>query len=269
LTPHSLAFDRDPREKEIMKFKLALFAVLIMAAVASAADPAANHLVTPLEWLQQQTQPRFKPGHTLPRLSQMHCVNPPAEVRAELARHWGFAVRLSRPQGELELIRLCAENPAVFRPAAMIGNLANLEGDGARKWPEGTFLRKADGTLVEGRQIFSPEMPDAAWRLIVDEAIRQIDGQLGGLPAERLVAVENWTEYGLAVPIQLARQGAEDPKVVAAKGNRSWQEYVSERKAHYEKQMETAIKRRYPNALHTAYTYSGFTGKPDGDWAWD
>jgi hypothetical protein len=228
-----------------------------------------NASVTPLEWLRQQTPPRFQSGHTLPPLGQMHCNNPPAELRAELARHWGFAVRFSRPSGERELIRLCAESPDVFRPAAMIGNLGNLEGDTSRKWPDGTFLRTADGSLVEGRQVFSPEMPDAAWRMIIAEAIRQIDGQLGGLPPTSLVTIEDWTEYGLTVPIHMASLGAQDPKVLAAKGDRSWQEYTSDRKAHYERETHAALKDRYPNALHTAYTYSGFVGKPGGDWAWD
>lgn len=252
-----------------MKNKLMLLMLLLLSLPAYAAESTNSSKVTPLEWLRQQTPPRFKPGHTLPRLGQMHCVNPPAELRAELARNWGFAVRLSRPRGEPELLRLCAENPDVFQPAAMIGNLANLEGDRARRWPEGTFLRKADGSLVEGRQIFSPEMPEEAWRVLVDNALRQIAGQLGSLPATALATVENWTEHGLTVPIQMAKYGMQDPKVVAAKGGQSWQEYTSMRKGYYERQMYDALKRRYPHALHTAYTYGGFVGKPEGDWAWD
>ena len=237
--------------------------------LAQVKPPAAAQKVTAEAWLKGQTPPRFKPGHTLPPLGQMHCVNPPAEVRAELARNWGFAVRLNRPRGEPELLGLCQENPAVFRPAAMIGNLANLEGSKSIPWPEGTFLRRADGSLAEGKQTFSPEMPDAAWQILVDGALRQIEGQLGGLPAASLATVENWTEHGLNVPINVRSQGEHDPRVVAAKGTRSWQEYVSQRKAYYEGRMRDAIKRQYPNALYTCYTYGGFTGKPDGDWAWE
>lgn len=249
---------------------ISIFTAISWSCVVLAARSLSASLpVTPVEWLRQQTPPRFKPGHDMPRLGQMHCVNPPAELRAELALHWGFAVRLSRPGGEEALLRLCAETPAVFQPAAMIGNLANLESDRSRTWPEGTFLRKADGALVEGRPIFSPEMPEAAWRLVIEEALRQIDGQLGPLPAEALVAIENWTEHGLTVPIHMAVHGAQDPKVVAAKGDRSWQDYTSARKAYYEKRMAEALKQRYPKALHTAYTYSGFVGKSAGDWAWD
>lgn len=235
--------------------------------LAGATAPAAT--VSPAEWLREQTPPRFKPGHTLPRLGQMHCVNPPSEVRAELAARWGFAVRLSRPHGEPELLNLCAQAPALYQPAAMVGNLANLENPQARAWPADTFLRKPDGSLVGGRGIFSPEMPDSAWQMVIDEAFRQVDGQLGGLAAERLVAIENWTEHGLAVPIHLAEAAGQDPKVLAAKGSRSWQEYVSLRKAYYETRLANALKRRYPNALHTAYTYAGFAGQTAGDWAWD
>lgn len=252
-----------------MKCDLMLLAVLLLSTAACTAEPAGGSKVTPLEWLQQQTPPRFKPGHTLPRLGQMHCVNPPVDLRTELARNWGFAVRLNRPKGEPELLRLCAENPALYQPATMIGNLANMETDRSRNWPEGTFLCKADGSPLEGRPIFSPEMPDAAWRMVIDEAVRQIDGQRGSLPPEAVVTIENWTEYGLTVPIEMAKHAAQDAKVLAAKGNRSWQEYVSERKAYYEKQFAEALRRKYPKALHTAYTYAGFVGRPDGDWAWD
>lgn len=252
-----------------MNYNLMLLAVLLLSASAYTAEPAGGSKVTPLEWLHQQTPPRFKPGHTLPRLGQMHCVNPPVDLRAELARNWGFAVRLNRPKGEPELLRPCAENPALYQPAAMIGNLANMETDQSRNWPEGTFLCKADGSRIEGRPVFSPEMPDAAWRMVIDEAIRQIDGQRGNLPPEAVVTIENWTEYGLTVPVEMAKHAVQDAKVLAAKGNRSWQEYVSERKAHYEKQFAEALRRKYPKALHTAYTYGGFVGKPAGDWAWD
>lgn len=241
----------------------------IQSAPTPRDSASAGKEVTPLEWLQQQTVPRFKPGHSMPRLGQMHCVNPPAELRAELARNWGYAVRLSRPKGESELVQRCADDPVTFRPAAMIGNLANLETDPARNFPKGAFLCKADGAMVEGRRMFSPEMPEAAWQIVIDEAIRQIDGQLAGLPPGRLVSIENWTEYGLAVPIQMAKYAVQDPRVLAAKGDRSWQEYTSARKAHYERQLVDALRRRYPNALHTAYTYGGFAGKSSGDWAWD
>ncbi len=252
-----------------MSVELKLLLLLMLSVPVCAAEPMPASKVKPVEWLRQQTPPQFKPGHTLPPLGQMHCVNPPVEVRAELARNWGFAVRLNRPQGEPELIQLCKESPAVFKPAAMIGNLANLEGSKSIHWPEGTFLRKADGSLVEGRQIFSPEMPDEAWQILVNDALGQIEGQLGGLPAASLANVENWTEHGLNVPTNVKWYGQHDPRVVAAQGTRSWQDYVSQRKAYYEGKMRDAVKRRYPNALYTCYTYGGFLGKPDGDWAWD
>jgi hypothetical protein len=248
---------------------MTLTALLMLSVAVCAAELTPAPKVAPAEWVRRQTPPRFKPGHTLPQLGQMHCVNPPVELRAELARNWGFAVRLNRPEGEPDLIRLCKESPTVFKPAAMIGNLANLEGSQSIQWPEGTFLRKADGSWVEGRQIFSPEMPDAAWQTLVDAALSQVDGQLGGLPASSLTTVENWTEHGLTVPIEMARLASQDPQVLAAKGERSWQDYVSQRKAYYEGRMREAVKRRYPNALYTCYTYGGFTGQPDGDWAWD
>jgi len=52
----------------------------------------------------------------------------------------------------------------------------------------------------------------------------------------------------------MAKYAAQDPRVVAAKGDRSWQEYTSARKAHYERQLAEALRRpvsqRAPYRLH-------------------
>jgi len=61
-----------------------------------------------------------------------------------------------------------------------------------------------------------------AWQILVEEALRQIEGQLGGPPLATLVVVENWTERELSVPINVRGPGRHDLRVVAAKGLRSW-----------------------------------------------
>ena len=84
-----------------MRPELMLLTLLTFSVGVLPAEPTPVPKVTPAEWVRQQTPPRFKSGHTLPPLGQMHCINPPVELRAELARNWGFAVRLNRPKGEI------------------------------------------------------------------------------------------------------------------------------------------------------------------------
>ena len=55
-----------------------------------------------------------------------------------------------------------------------------------------------------------------------------------GLPGKRLAILTNGGEYGLSVQGHHEKVWERDPKVMAAKGDRDWYEYISERKAHQE-----------------------------------
>lgn len=246
-------------------FKVNLFLLLIFLSPSFVAN---GQTVTALQWLQQQPKPIYKAGHTLPKLGQVHCVNPSVDIRAELSRNFGFAVRLNRPQGEKSLIDLCKSDPVNFVPAAMIGNLLNLESSTIIAWPAGTFLRTVGGALVNNKQIFSPEMPDAAMQFLIDDALKQIKSQIGDLPATSVINIENWTEHSLHIPDTYERIGALDPVVLAAKGSLGWTEYISIRKAHYETMLRTAVKNVYPNSFYTAYTYGGLEKPTDSKFTW-
>jgi hypothetical protein len=245
------------------KRKLSIVAFFCFATIISA------QTVTPEQWLKNQSQPIFKTGHTLKLLGQLHCFDASPNLRAELAANWGYAVRLGRPSGNAQLAKLCNDNPAKYKADVMVANLANMEGNTTIAWPTGTFLRKADGSLVSGKQLFSPEMPDAAYQFLIDEALKQISGQLTGAqnPPE---VIENWTESGINVPTFYADYGSgygtQDPKVVAAKGALDWRTYISTRKAHYEGLMRTAVKKKYPKAFYTAYGVGGNAGHV---WGWE
>jgi hypothetical protein len=73
--------------KNLVSIIPALFALGLTTNADNPKDFTAHPKVTPAEWVRQQPPPRFKPGHTLPHLGQMHCINPPVELRAELARN--------------------------------------------------------------------------------------------------------------------------------------------------------------------------------------
>jgi hypothetical protein len=213
---------------------------LVVVAICTFAAAHNVWAVTALQWLQAQTRPVFKPGHTLPHLGQMHCVNPPTDVRAELATNWGFNVHLNRPTGEADLIALAKSDPDKYKVAAKVANLGNM-GD------------------------HSPELPDAEFQSIIDAAIDQIEGQVQDLNPDY---IEHWAEYGLGVPA-ITESYRDDPEVVDAQGAMSWNEYISMRKGHYESLMYNAIKERWPNVFYTLYTSSGYEVPTDVDWTWD
>jgi hypothetical protein len=223
---------------------------------------AAN--VTPAQWLQKQTKPVFRPNHTLPPLGQMHCINPPYDVRIELAGNFGFAMKFDRgytsPAPQQQLFDSCNANPSRYKAAAMI---ANQDPRGFGPLPAGFYLSDYPNDLSH----ISPEMGDAAFQLFIDNALYQIGNQVNGLQSAstRLALIDNWTESGVNVPA--AYYNTQDPKVLAAKGNQTWVEYISKRKAHYDSLLHAAINKNYPNALYTCFVYDGASGDPY-EWDW-
>lgn len=221
-------------------------------------------LVSTTEWLQQQTLPIFKPGHTLPKLGQMYCGYPTMNMRIELAKHYGYGIKLNRSQKERakegELAKLCATNPQLYKVSMMCSNMDGIRHKPEYQWPEGSYL--------EGAAIPSPEMPDAAWDNYIDFVLKMLAVQMGDLPADAAATIENWTEYGVSVPGSYPKLGDKNPLILKAKGNRSWSEYISNRKGYYEKRMRDAVKAKYPNALYTAYCYGGCEHQKDSLWGW-
>ena len=222
-------------------------------------------LVNSTEWLQLQTLPVFKPGHTLPKLGQMHCGNPVSiDTRIELAKHYGFGLRFTGSEkvraNESAMANLCATNPKLYKVSLSFSNMEGVKSKPEYQWPEGSFLT--------GTKIASPEMPDAAWDNYIDFVMKILDRQMAGLPGEAAATIENWTEYGVSIPGSYTNSGDKNPLLLKAKGNRSWCEYISSRKGYYEKRMRDAVKAKYPNALYTAYGYGGREHQKDSLWGW-
>lgn len=241
--------------KKLNLVKGTLFFVLSLFAVSMYGQQINAH-----QWLEQNTLPVFKPGHTLPKLGQMlYDGDLSNDTRTIRARHYGYGVRLSRlPKqraNEERFAKLCATNPKLYKVSMYFSNMDNVPNRPEYNWPEGSFL--------PGTKIFSPEMPDAAFDNIIDFIMKMLDVQLGDLSSETVACIENWTEYGIHTPASFVHLDDKYPFLVKAKGNRTWREYISIRKGYYEKRMKAAIKARFPNALYTCYATAGLEEPKD------
>jgi len=149
-------------------------------------------------------------------------------------------------------------------------------------FPVDQWTRTADGKLVtvekkqgDGavtqvpRKIWSPEMP----QFIVEQAAELRAEPLRDLvdTGARIAVVLNGGEYGIGVPGFHAKFWKQDPRIIEAKGDRSWYEYVSERKANMERTIAEAVRDAVPDRqLYIYYTTGGGTHRNRwGGWtAW-
>ncbi|MBT3376726.1 MAG: hypothetical protein HN742_42460 [Lentisphaerae bacterium] len=232
---------------------------------------------TPSGYLAKQEKPSFRQGHTLVPLTRYGWTLPMA-ARIELARNWGYclefggyvtaksAAKLDDPDStESKLAALAAANPETY-PLSVIccRNLPTSEF-------AGLWTRDADGNLINGKAqsldgnewhkgmktVYSPEAPDAAWK----EA-----GRLRAEPIKRvrdacpIAVVLNGGEYGINV-LGFGQKGwEEDPAVTAARGDRDWFDYLSERKANAETLIAKAVRAVVPDSrLYIYYPTTGGT----------
>ena len=269
--------------------------VLSSDAAPTRADEAS--LVRPAAYLAALPKPRFKAGHTLPRLTRYGWALP-LDARKELAESWHYALefgtvsagacyvtdsvvaRLDDPTSdESQLAAWALAEPKKF-PLSVICTRELPTDNPPETWtrdPRGRPLealsRSPDGTeWHSGRgKLFSPESPDSVWR----EA-----GELRAVPLRALVArglpiaiVLNGGEYGLGVPGFARSFWEQDPRIVAAKGTRSWADYISERKGRYEKIIADVVRAAVPQRdLYVYYTAGGGTlrnkGPGSDDWGY-
>lgn len=246
--------------------------------------------VTPAAWLSSQPIPRFRTGHTLPPLTRFGWTLP-FEARVELAEHWGYALEfggyatenqvqrdLANPDSVASrLCALTAANPQRYPLAVIVSRdlPKNVPLESWARDAEGRVLdakaQSMDGNVWDDHQaVWSPEAPDSVW----EEAGRLRAEPLRWIRHQCPIAVVlNGGEYGLGVLGFAQPVWEKDPRIVKAKGERSWFDYVSERKAHQERIISEAIRGAVPDrVLYNYYTAGGGTHRhriPDwGDWCW-
>ena len=225
---------------------------------APIADLAANigKSIDPAQYLKQLPAPKFKPGHTLPPLTRFGWTLPFAS-RVELADRWGYALEfggyatsagiaqvLANPQSEeSKVITLAAANPNRYQLAVILNRDLPTT-------PEGIWLHNDRGELLDGKKTWSPEAPVAALKAMAKMCADPLAQIRKRAP---IAVVLNGGEYGLGVLGAVQNLCERDPRVVAAKGNRDWFEYLSERKAYQESFIAKAVRQSVPDRQMYVY----------------
>lgn len=251
--------------------KLRILQVSLCFLLSLSVAVAVAEEVTPAQWLQRQTAPTFAAGHTLPALTRFGWVLP-LEARVELADRWGYALEfggyvdfkvaeraLNDPKStEAQILALMEANPGKYKLSCILSRWE----PGAEAPPE-AFLRDAEGNFLgeKGQKIFSPETPLAVLR----EAAEQRAGPLRLLRQRVPISIVlNGGEYMLNVAGWIAKWAEKDPVVMEAKGDRSWAEYLTERKALEANVIAEAVREAIPDRdLYIYYTASGGARKYD------
>ena len=112
-----------------MKFHFipVLIACLSPLCAAPGDVPVPATAVTPVEWLRAQPKPKFRAGHTLPRLTRFAWDMDDA-VRVALAEDWGYALEFGVADGE-------RVERAISDPASREGKLLALAISDPKRYP--------------------------------------------------------------------------------------------------------------------------------------
>jgi len=249
--------------------------IMILAAISACACLPAQ-AKTALEFLQDAPKPRFRQGHTLPPLTRWGWVMP-FEVQVELAERWGYCLefggyatpelvkKLDDPNSlQAKVCALTAANPKRYP-------LSVLTVHYFKEVPDAACTRDAQGNLPDGKRIWSPEAPDdifreaaAAWA----DPVREIRERAP------IAIVLSGGEYALSVYGHHGKYWSQDPKVLAAKGERDWYGYISESKARQERFISEAMRAAVPDRQLYLYYYTEACPHRDRyggwwTWAWD
>jgi hypothetical protein len=257
---------------------LSAIAGLLLAFGAAPATAA-----TALEHLKAAPKPHFRQGHTLPRLTRWGW-SMPYDVKIELADHWGYALELG--EANAALLKKLAD------PASEQARLLALAAADPRRYPVGVMVYRACNRKEfqdalppetwcpvpppkEGekapRRVWSPEAPDAVFEKAAAEAVEPLRQVLAKAPG---AVILNGGEYGLGVLGFCLKTWEQDPKVVRARGDRDWFDYLSARKARQEQIITDAVRKACQDrSLYIFYYVDGNPYRGENatwkDWAWD
>ena len=250
---------------------------LLLTTLALACRVAlADDRPSTLDQLLAEEPPVFREGHTLPPLTRWGWTMP-YEVRVELCERWGYALefggyvtqevadKLDDPDSiESRLCVLTAADPKRY-PLCVLTHRA-LDKPTGDSW-----CHTADGSLPDEKEIWSPEAPDE----VFEESAARITAPLSKILERAPIAIVlNGGEYALSVEGHHAKYWERDPEVMAAKGDRSWFDYISERKAHQETIITRAVREAVPDRMLYLYYFTAgnsHRGRYGGwhTWSWD
>ncbi len=199
------------------------------------------------------------------------------ETSVEFAENWNYVLQtnylsdetvkraLNDPQSrEAKMVALTLSNPKKY-PLGVIVDRS----DPPNPAPE-TFLRDAEGKLIDGQNIYSPLNPQS----VLDQM-----GELRARPLRELRKkvpihiILNGGEYGLGVLGFMQKQAERDPKVVAAKGQSDWFSFLSKAKARERQTIADAVRKAVPDRNFYIYYNSGNVERNRfggwSDWGYD
>jgi hypothetical protein len=221
----------------------------------STLPPSLALAISPDRYLKQLSPPKFARKHSLPPLTRFGWTLP-FETRVELADRWGYALEfggyagtntaeiLSDPNSiSAKILALAAAQPNRYKLCVILNRDLPTT-------PDRIWLRDGKGALIDGKQIWSPEAPKVA----LQAAAKFRSEPLALIHSKAPISVVlNGGEYGLSVLGGIQKACERDPQVVAAKGNRDWFDYISERKAYQESFITKAVRQIVPD--RRAYVY--------------
>ena len=231
---------------------------------------------TPAQYLASRPKPVFAPGHRLPHLSKFSWPYSFA-LRVEMATNWGYALEFANyntlVDGGLEkvlsnsnsipakVINLCSNYPGRFK----------LQVELDRDWPtnlsRGFWVTNSDGYFVDNNtnlwldvtnthytKIVSPEAPEADLRNQAASITAPLRTLLSNAP---IAIILNGGERDLGVCGFDRKSWQFDPRVIAARGTNSWQNYNSERKGQHLAVLAEAVRQAVPDRELYIWYHSG------------
>ena len=254
---------------------------MVVALCARQAGAVPMDTETLLATLRAEPVPVFRTGHTLLPLTTW---GPefPFEVRKEMTEKWGYALQFGRirpplverladpDSAESRVCALTAADPRKYPLHVTVGPAFSVR-TFIDRLPAATWCRDENCELPEGKRVWSPVAPDATFRMIADFELDMLRKVLARAP---ITILTNGGEYSLGVLGHHRKHWERDPKVMAAKGETDWFEFISARKAHQESIVTEAIRKLVPD--RRLYIYYHTSGCPHRGryghwwhWAWD
>ncbi len=233
----------------------------------------AAEIVSAAEWLIEQTPPKFRPGHTLPRLTRFGWVLP-IEARKVLAAKWGYALEfggyadkstveraLREPDSiEAKVVELVRREPETYKLAVILSR------EMPSKDEAGAWVHGKDGALINpASPIWSPAASDAALTSLAKLRAEAL-ASLASVVKPNIVL--NGGEYGIGVIGQSLEYWRLDPSILTSKKNRQWFDYISRMKAREQETVFQAIKDVVPGEFTYIYYTSGGGSHRGRDWNW-
>ncbi|MER8842435.1 hypothetical protein NKH86_27665 [Mesorhizobium sp. M0913] len=220
--------------------------------------------VTPAEWLDSQVAPTFRPHNLMPPLTR-YGWSLPFDARVSLAKRWGYALEfgeyastksvgraLTQPSSdEARAVRLAIEEPDKFKLSIIL----------PRDMPELTtsngWLKDAAGRTIRPKSpVWNPAADNKSLLGLIKMRTEPIEPLLRKV---KPFIILNGGEYGIG-PIGSSKKLWErDPRIIAARGELSWYEYISKMKAKEQIAIRHAVQKLAPNSIYVYYTNGGGT----------